>query len=90
MKRDAEMASTDLNTKLKILEDAGYRYSFDRDLYLNPKDKKAFSIEFIEDNDEQEIAKRIREDTSQSEWLFFFVKKLSPDDKRELSRVLGG
>lgn len=80
----------DLDAKIKILRDAGYRYSFDRDLYLNPQRKKAFSVEFIEEHSEKDIANGIREDTAGTDWRFFFVKEPSAAVQRELARVLGG
>ena len=36
-----------LDTKSKILRDAGYVYSFDREVYFNRRTKKIFSLEFI-------------------------------------------
>jgi hypothetical protein len=80
----------DLSTKIRILREAGYRYSFDRDLYLNPGKKKAFSVEFIEDRSLEEIANGIREDGASADWRFFFNKEPSEAAKRELSRLLNG
>ena len=79
---------TKLATKEQILRNAGYSYSFDRELYLNRKSKKAFSVEFIEDNSEEEIVKRIHEPGA-DEWCFFFNEPPSAAVRRELAYVLG-
>ena len=79
---------TKLATKDQILKNAGYIYSFDRELYLNRQSKKAFSVEFIKDNSEEEIEKRIQEPAS-NEWCFFFNEPPSVEVKRELTNVLG-
>jgi hypothetical protein len=76
--------------KAQILEEAGYKYSFDRELYLNRKAKKAFSVDFIEDHSEQEIENCIRENTVGTEgWRFFFNNPPSQAVERELSSMLG-
>jgi hypothetical protein len=80
---------TRLATKEQILKNAGYSYSFERELYLNRKAKKAFSVEFVEDNSEEEIERRIQESIPDDEWDFFFVDPPSPAVKRELTNLLG-
>ena len=79
----------DLTRKAILLEDAGYRYTFDRGLYVNREEKKAFSVEFVEDRTAEEIAAGIREKTPGTEWRFFFTEGPSDGVKRELVRVLG-
>ena len=78
-----------LASKSKILEDAGYVYNFDRQAYVNRKAKKVFSIEFVEDNPEEEIQRRISEPTPAGEWRFNFNSEPSGAVKRELESVLG-
>jgi ABC-type transporter lipoprotein component MlaA len=80
---------TNLATKKQILEGAGYKYSFDREIYFNRRAKKAFSVEFIEDSPEEELEQRIREETPGTEWRFFFNNTPSDAVKRELADVLG-
>jgi hypothetical protein len=81
---------TELATKKHILENAGYRYSFDRELYVNRDTKKAFSVEFVEDHSEREIVQHIHEDApGRREWHFFFNEPPSDAVKRELNNVLG-
>jgi hypothetical protein len=62
---------TELATKEQLLKNSGYSYNFDRELYLNRKLKKAFSVDFIEDHSEESIAKAIDEPPL-GRWQFFF------------------
>jgi hypothetical protein len=80
---------TALGTKSKILEDAGYAYSFDRQMYINRTTKKAFSIEFVEDNDEDKIRERIYADKQGDAWQFNFNAEPSDSVRRQLENVLG-
>lgn len=75
--------------KKDILWEANYRYEFDRDIYFNRKDRKAFSLEFVDDKPEDEIRRRIRESTNGSGWTFYFNSPPSEAVRRELERVLG-
>jgi ABC-type transporter lipoprotein component MlaA len=80
---------TALLTKNKMLEDAGYAYSFGRQMYINRRTKKAFSIEFVEDNSEDKIRERINADKQDGAWEFNFNTEPSDSVKRELENVLG-
>jgi hypothetical protein len=75
--------------KKDILLQAGYRYNFDRDLYVNRDARKAFSLEFVDDASEEELARRIRENGDGSGWRFYFNAVPSEGVRRELERVLG-
>ena len=44
-----------ITEKKQILEAAGYWFNFERGLYLNRKERKAVSIKFIEDSDEERL-----------------------------------
>lgn len=44
-----------LEAKEQILEDAGYAYSFDREIYIDRKARKAFSVDLVEDHPEFEL-----------------------------------
>ena len=76
-------------TKSDILCQADYRYNFDRDLWVNPKAKKAFSIEFVDDKPEGEIVRRIEENTNGNGWTFYFNIDPSEGVKRTLESLLG-
>jgi hypothetical protein len=79
---------TSSTTKKQILDTAGYRYNFDRSLYINREARKAFSVEFIDDKPQEELERRIREETPGSEWRFFFNTPPSDAVKRELAKAL--
>jgi hypothetical protein len=78
-----------LDTKQQILDDAGFSYNFDREIYVNHKTKKAFSVDFVEDHDEKTLGKCIREDTGATGWRFYFNSGPSDPVKRDLEAVLG-
>jgi hypothetical protein len=75
--------------KIRILNDAGYAYLFDRQVYIGRKDKKVFSIEFVDDHSEQELRKRIREGNPDGRWRFYFNTPPSGAVKAELERAFG-
>jgi len=76
-------------TKQEILEQAGYAYSFNRMSYINRDARKVFSIEFVQDHNEDELRAKINEPPPpQGEWRFYFNSPPSEAVKRELSAVL--
>jgi hypothetical protein len=72
-----------------MLDESGYSYTFDRQLYINRKTKKAFSVEYVQDHSEDQLLKRIEEDPSGPEWQFYFNLEPSEAVKRELECALG-
>jgi hypothetical protein len=78
-------------SKARLLDNnkAGYAYSFDRQMYVNRKTKKVFSIEFIQDHDEDQIRKRIEARNAGRDWQFNFKGKLAESVRRELELLLG-
>jgi len=77
-----------LDTKSQILQDAGYIYSFDREVYFNRGTKKVFSVEFVEDHNEEELQRYFSENKDVMEWCFYFNSAPSEAVKRELQSVL--
>lgn len=75
--------------KSEILLRAGYKYDFNRDLYINQAAQKAFSLEFVDDHSEDELARRIEENSNGTGWKFYFNSEPSAGIRRELERVLG-
>jgi hypothetical protein len=75
--------------KQRLLSDAGYIYHFDRQMYLDRRAKKAFSIEFVDDHDEKELRERILEAKAGDGWSFYFSSPPSGAAQKELERVLG-
>jgi hypothetical protein len=79
-----------LDTKQNILDDAGFAYSIDRMAYFNRKSKKIFSVEYVEDHDEDDLELAIREDTGGEEWKFYFNSGEPPESvRREIEASLG-
>jgi hypothetical protein len=79
---------TDLTVKEELLENSGYRYHFERMIYINRADRRAFSLEFVEDHSQQEIQKLV-ETPATNEWVFHFNEPPSDRVKRELAEALG-
>jgi hypothetical protein len=76
-------------SKTDILDEAGYAYSFDRQMYMNRKAKKAFSVEFVQDHTEDQMRKYIRERRDGLAWRFYSNSPLSEAVRHELESVLG-
>ncbi len=57
-----------------------------KQLYFNRNAKKAFSVEFVEDNSEEELKRRI-EETPGADWQFFFNNPPSDAVQRQLASV---
>jgi hypothetical protein len=74
--------------KSQILKDAGYRYNLERELYVNRAIRTAFSIDFLEETDEQEIRRRLSLPPPVDGWVFHFVKHPSDAVRIELERLL--
>ncbi len=77
-----------LATKTQILERAGYKYNFDREVYFNREAKKVFSVNFIEDKNEEQLEECIVNNTGETDWQFFFNSEPSKAVKQELKAVL--
>ncbi len=75
-------------TKRQILEDSGYTYSFDREIYFNRCTKKAFSVEFVEDHSQDVLQKCISEDGQGGRWRFYFNFPPSESVSRDLESAL--
>jgi len=74
--------------KSEMLFAANYRYDFDRDLYVNREAKKAFSLEFVDDNSEEAVRRAIQEETHGNAWHFYFNDKPSEGVLRILEEYL--
>lgn len=78
-----------LDIKSQILQDTGYAYSIDRLIYVNLSARKAFSVEFIDENREDALQEIIDEKTAGAKWQFYFITPPSDGVRRELESVLG-
>ena len=79
---------TNLLKKRELLRAARYDYNFDREVYVNRHDKKVFSLEFVEDNDQGTLQEKIDENNSGG-WRIYFNDAPSPSVQRELEALLG-
>ena len=79
--------STD-KEKIAVLKDAGFRYVFERAVYLNRQMKKVFSLEAVEDHDEAWLRKCIGEATDAGDWKIYFNGTPSDAVRRDLSAQL--
>jgi hypothetical protein len=77
------------DSKERLLREEGYTYNFDRKVYLNRKAKKIFSVEFIEDHDENDLRKCIDEGADGAGWRFYFNSPPPKGVQREIENVLG-
>jgi hypothetical protein len=76
-------------TKERILEDAGYAYSFDRSIYVNRAARKVFSVAFVQDHSEADLEELIKKPALPAgEWCFYFNADPSAAVKRDLSAIL--
>jgi hypothetical protein len=87
--RALETQMTDLTEREELLESSGYRYDFDRMMYVNRAVRRVFSLEFVEENSRQEIQKLINEACATNDWVFHFNEQPSSRVKRELAEALG-
>ena len=79
-----------MTEKKQLVESAGYRYSFDRRLYINRLERKAFSVEFIDDSTEDRLREAlVTPAPSSGDWDFKFNTAPSPSVRRELVALLG-
>ena len=76
--------------KEDILKNNGYRYHFTRMIYFNIDKKKIFSSEWVEDNSEAMLKKKIAE-KNKDEWQFYFSGEIASDLlKKEVIKELKG
>lgn len=81
---------SELTEKELLLENAGYRYHFDRMIYFNSESRRAFSLEFVEDHSSQIIQELLNEPLPAEGWAIHFNEAPSDRVKRELAEALGG
>jgi hypothetical protein len=67
-----------MDSKEKLLIEAGFRYNFVRMSYINRMARKVFSEEAIEDHPENWLIEKIRERNDSGEWQFYFNEPPSP------------
>ena len=78
-----------VDSKEQMLQQAGYTYSFDREIYFNRKAKKVFSVEFVMDHSEDDLQRSLSEKTEGEEWHFYFNAPPPEAVRSELESVFG-
>ena len=76
-----------ISDKIDVLQKKGYKFVFDRDIFCNNKDRKCFSLEFIEDNPIEVIESKLREPVEEA-IKFYFRSELSDNVRSELVREI--
>jgi hypothetical protein len=80
---------TELREKRQILDAAGFVYEFYHEVYVNRKEKKIISLDFIEDHTAAELQKRIRQETDGRTWQFHFNNQPANSVRHQLETALG-
>ena len=79
---------TKIDTKDRLFEDAGYSYSFSRDVWVNRDRRKIFSFEFVEDHTDSEIAACLAEPSLPAdEWQFYFNSLPTKLGRQHLAKI---
>jgi hypothetical protein len=78
-----------ISDKIDVLQKKGYKFVFDRDIFCNNKDRKCFSLEFIEDNPIDVIESKLREPVEE-DIKFYFNEFPSENVRLELAREIEG
>jgi hypothetical protein len=78
-----------MNPKGELLERNGYRYNFDRLVYINRVVKKVFGVEAIEDHPIEWLSARMAEQNN-GEWQLYFNEPPPPGVVRDFIAELDG
>jgi hypothetical protein len=78
-----------MNAKGELLKQNGYRYNFDRMLYINLTAKKVFSVAAIEDNSVDWLTARMAE-RNDGDWQLYFNQPAPPGAVRDFLAELDG
>ena len=74
---------SDLTVKEELLENSGYRYHFERMIYISRADRRAFSLEFLETHSQQEL-QRLVEMSATGDWVLHYNEPLTDAARRSL------
>lgn len=80
--------TTAVATKKALLDNAGYVYDFIHMLYFNRDTKKAFSVQFVEDNPPEVLEKSIQEPSNTQRWEFYVRNALSESVRHQVEAAL--
>ncbi len=72
---------------IRFLEQQGYRYLFDRDVFVNRVTMKCFSLEYVEDHPDK-LADMVLAPKRKHGWEFYFNRPPSLTLQNELGKLL--
>jgi hypothetical protein len=75
--------------KQRLLEEAGYRYSFERMSWINRKSKKIFSVQAVEDHSAEWLREKVHERTD-GDWHLYFNEPPSPSVRSQVIEYVEG
>jgi hypothetical protein len=76
-----------ISDKIGILQQQGYKFIFDRDIFCNYRKRKCFSLEFIEDNPIEVIQSKLSEPVKAT-IAFYFNRPPSRTVREVLKREI--
>lgn len=77
---------SDLKQKKDVLEKSGYRYHFIRSIYFNINEKRAFSLEAIEDRDVEWLTQIISSQKETDDWEIYF--SITPPSEKVRDEII--
>ncbi|HVR38712.1 MAG TPA: hypothetical protein VMU84_06425 [Thermoanaerobaculia bacterium] len=60
-----------MKTKEELLREGGYRYNYIRLVYLNRADRKVFSVDWLDDHSEEELAAELNSRNDTGDWQIY-------------------
>jgi hypothetical protein len=89
MRREVPMATRDEErARIRLLESEGYKYNFQREIFINRTSRIVFSIDFLEDCTEDEFRRSLQDSSAGNGWKFY--PDPPPAVRRELEKEFGG
>ena len=77
-----------MSDNLDTLSAAGYRQLFERDVYFNRETRKIFSLEAVEDHDDEWLRERMIEPNVAGGWRFYFNDPVPEELRGEILREI--
>jgi hypothetical protein len=82
-----ELPHIKLSKKRQLIDAAGFRVNLDCGLYVNAATKKAFSWQYLDAHNADDVAACLRRPPS-GEWQFFFNDPPGPSVREQLKAAL--
>lgn len=88
--RGIDMNSQALEAKNQILNESGFIYDYEHEIYFNRDRKKIFSVRFIENRSEKVLEKYAKEPLGFGKWSFHFDVPPSENVMNQITNFLEG